>query len=157
MAKNNETALAYAVASQPVAVAIDASALQNYKSGVFSGCSTSPQLNHNVVVVGYSMAGAKPYWTVKKCARALVNCFETAHKKIELILSFAMLSVSCSSWGVSWGESGFIRLQMSKSEKRASSAGQCGLALFAAYPVGGGEPHLKVAEMSSDDESALKY
>ena len=36
VAKNNETALMTAISINPVAVAIEADALQNYKSGVFS-------------------------------------------------------------------------------------------------------------------------
>ena len=36
VAKNNETALMAAISINPVAVAIEADALQNYKSGVFS-------------------------------------------------------------------------------------------------------------------------
>ncbi|KAK1319974.1 Vignain [Acorus calamus] len=80
---NNENALLWAVTSQPISVAIDASgsAFQFYKEGVFSGpCGTS--MNHAVTVVGYgtTVDGTK-YWSVK------------------------------NSWDVTWGEKGYIRMQ----------------------------------------------
>lgn len=64
VASNNEGALMTAVASQPVAVAIDANAIMNYGGGVFTGtCGTS--LNHAVLAVGYGTANGVNYWLVK--------------------------------------------------------------------------------------------
>lgn len=70
----DEEALKSAVAQQPVAVAICASTLQFYFSGIVNSCCSS--LNHGVLVVGYGTeeATGKQYWIVK------------------------------NSWGDSWGE-----------------------------------------------------
>lgn len=79
----NERALKFAVAYQPVSVAIDASGLdfQLYTSGIFSGpCGTD--LDHAVTVVGYgrNKYGTK-YWIVK------------------------------NSWGTWWGDHGYIYME----------------------------------------------
>eukprot|EP00892_Ulva_mutabilis_P003870 jgi/Ulvmu1/1855/UM012_0011.1 len=80
--KNDEGALAQAVAAQPVSVAICANhALQLYHSGVFDG-DCCDQINHGVLAVGYGTDdNGSDYWKVK------------------------------NSWGSAWGESGFFRLQ----------------------------------------------
>ncbi|PIA37395.1 hypothetical protein AQUCO_03000173v1, partial [Aquilegia coerulea] len=100
---NSEIALLKAVASQPIAVAIDAGGLdfQFYSSGVFTGqCGTD--LDHGVAAVGYGVSddGMK-YWLVK------------------------------NSWGVGWGESGYIRMERDISAK----GGLCGIAMDASYPT----------------------
>jgi len=59
----SETALLTALQTQPVAIAVDARKWQLYSSGVFTGCSALVQLDHGVLAVGYSDAGA--YWKVK--------------------------------------------------------------------------------------------
>lgn len=58
----NEAALAAAVATGPVSVAIEADqrGIQSYKSGIFSG-PCGQNLDHGVLVVGYG----KGYWIVK--------------------------------------------------------------------------------------------
>jgi cathepsin F len=77
----------------PLSVLLDATQLQFYKSGVWTGhISSSPAilgcsktgLNHAVLLVGYgvddSASPSTPYWIVK------------------------------NSWGVNWGEEGYFRI-----------------------------------------------
>lgn len=76
---NKTAALVEAVASQPVAIAIEADQVgfQMYRSGVFNGkCGT--KLDHGVLLVGYGTQNNVAYWKVK------------------------------NSWGATWGSSGYI-------------------------------------------------
>ncbi|KAK3166271.1 hypothetical protein QOZ80_1AG0043660 [Eleusine coracana subsp. coracana] len=98
----SEAALAKAVANQPVSVAIDAGgqAFQFYSDGVFTG-DCGTDLDHGVAAVGYGVADdGTPYWIVK------------------------------NSWGPTWGESGYIRMQ-----RGVGDGGLCGIAMEASFPV----------------------
>nr|GLL30366.1 senescence-specific cysteine protease SAG39-like [Ipomoea trifida] len=100
---NSESALEKAVAKQPVSVAIDAGGdFWSYSSGVFTGGECGTELNHGVTVVGYGKTeNGTKYWLVK------------------------------NSWGTSWGENGYIRMQKGIGAKE----GLCGIAMRASYPT----------------------
>ena len=79
---NNENFLKYAVASQPVSVAIQAnlSSFRFYKKGVYQDENCGTNLDHGVLVVGYGEEMGLPYWLVK------------------------------NSWSTKWGDNGYIKI-----------------------------------------------
>mmetsp|Transcript_548 Transcript_548/g.1152 ORF Transcript_548/g.1152 Transcript_548/m.1152 type:complete len:113 (+) Transcript_548:1-339(+) len=94
----------------PLSVLIEADSLQFYHSGIWKGgvfgCQPDPGegilgLDHAVLLVGYGeehgvLGKSAPYWRLK------------------------------NSWGTSWGENGFFRLQRGE--------GRCGVNLAATVP-----------------------
>jgi C1A family cysteine protease len=100
---NNESALLIAAANQPVSVTIEAAGndFMFYSGGVFTGLCGT-DLDHAVAVVGYGKTNdGMKYWLVK------------------------------NSWGTSWGEEGYIRMQRDVEAKE----GLCGIAMDASYPI----------------------
>jgi C1A family cysteine protease len=99
---NNELALQQALTKQPISVAVDATQLQYYQSGILSG-SCSTQLNHGILLVsmGTDKSSGMSYYTIK------------------------------NSWGTSWGENGFGRMQRNIKQK----SGICGIATEPSFPV----------------------
>ncbi|MCL7034570.1 hypothetical protein MKW94_008633 [Papaver nudicaule] len=100
----DEEALLQAVAKRPVSAAIDASRFEFwfYSSGVYTG-PCATELNHEVAIVGYGVSeDGVKYWLVK------------------------------NSWGESWGEDGYMRMQRDVDE---GEEGLCGIALDASYPI----------------------
>ncbi|KAL6888196.1 hypothetical protein ACP4OV_009222 [Aristida adscensionis] len=79
--KNNEEALAAAVAKQPVAVNLDSRKFQHYGGGVMLGHDCGTTLTHSLAVVGYGLEGETKYWLLK------------------------------NQWGEHWGENGYLRLE----------------------------------------------
>ncbi|XP_015794389.1 cathepsin L1 [Tetranychus urticae] len=79
--QGNENALLQAVAQRVVSVAVDASELQHYDSGILKSTKCSPQgIDHGVTIVGYGVDNGTPYWLIK------------------------------NSWGADFGENGYFRL-----------------------------------------------
>ncbi|CAF1556507.1 unnamed protein product, partial [Didymodactylos carnosus] len=98
----NESALQEAVATiGPISAVIDAShnSFQLYKQGVYHELFCSQiHLNLAVLVVGYGTESGTDYWLVK------------------------------NSWGVSWGDQGYIKMTRNKRN-------ECGIATSASYPL----------------------
>jgi cathepsin L len=82
--ENNYTALMNAIASVgPLAVNVAANSWSSYRSGIFTGCpsfTSNIVINHVVQLVGYGVDNGRPYWLIR------------------------------NSWGSSWGEQGYMRL-----------------------------------------------
>ena len=71
----------------PLAIALDATGLQFYQSGIadYGGwLCDKDHINHAVTLVGYGVEGSTDYWIVK------------------------------NSWGKDWGESGYFRMTRGK-------------------------------------------
>ncbi|GKV36836.1 hypothetical protein SLEP1_g44927 [Rubroshorea leprosula] len=101
---NDEEALLKAVSTQPVSIALEASGyyFKNYESGVLTAGECGNKLDHAVTIVGYGTTeDGTKYWLIR------------------------------NSWGETWGESGYIRIQ----RDAGVSGGLCGLAMKPSYPV----------------------
>lgn len=101
---NNQMALKEAVSIGPVSVAIEADSrvFQHYTGGVLTSSECGTSLDHGVLVVGYGEEAGLEYWLVK------------------------------NSWGVSWGDEGYIKIQRSDSK---NDEGICGIAMQPSFPV----------------------
>ena len=101
----NQLALKEAVATiGPVSVAIEADTrtFQLYTGGVLTSSACGTNLDHGVLTVGYGTEGGIEYWLVK------------------------------NSWGSSWGDKGYVKIERSDSTK---DAGICGIALEPSFPI----------------------
>ncbi|KAF7141886.1 hypothetical protein RHSIM_Rhsim06G0054800 [Rhododendron simsii] len=99
---NDEKALQKAVANQPVSVAIEAGGTTfQFYESGVYTGKCGTALDHGVTAVGYGTEDGSDYWIVK------------------------------NSWGSSWGESGYIRMERST----AGLTGKCGIAMEASYPI----------------------
>lgn len=96
------TGLLDALSKQPVSSAINATPIQFYKSGIFDLKSCSPNPDHGTGVVGYGTENGRNFWIVK------------------------------NSWGVGWGEQGYIRMSR---DVLADKGGICGICVEASYPT----------------------
>jgi C1A family cysteine protease len=102
---NNQVALKEAIALVgPVSIALDAETklFQSYKSGVITSSSCGTTLDHGVLIVGYGTEDGIKYWLVK------------------------------NSWGTSWGDAGYIKIERSES---TNDAGICGIAMEPSFPI----------------------
>lgn len=101
---NNQVHLKEAVYNTPVSIAIEADTrvFQMYTGGVLTSDACGTNLDHGVLIVGYGVESDIPYWLVK------------------------------NSWGPSWGEGGYIKIERSDS---TNDPGICGIAMQPSYPV----------------------
>lgn len=92
---NDEQALMRASADAPLVVLIEADqrVFQLYTSGIIDARSCGQNIDHAVQLVGYGTENDKDYWLVR------------------------------NSWGASWGESGYVRLERNS----GVSGGTCGI------------------------------
>jgi C1A family cysteine protease len=102
--EDSDEALMEALAKQPVSVAIEAdkNAFQLYSGGVLTSNECGTNLDHGVLAVGYGEEDGTKYWKVK------------------------------NSWGPTWGENGYIRLERGGA---TSKLGECGILQMTSYPV----------------------
>jgi C1A family cysteine protease len=100
---NDQISLKAAVAQQPVAIAIsaDTKLFQSYSSGVITSSSCYTSLDHGVLIVGYGTENGIDYWNVK------------------------------NSWGISWGDKGYVKIARSDS---TNDAGICGISMDPSFP-----------------------
>jgi len=101
VAVNDERALMEAVLRQPVSVAIEADqAAFQLYGGGVLTKTCGDKLDHGVLLVGFGTDAGLDYWKVR------------------------------NSWGPSFGEGGYIRIQ-----RGASGPGECGIQSMPSYPV----------------------
>ena len=102
--KGNELHLKEAVFDTPISVAINANSrtFQFYSSGIITPEDCTNELDHGVLLIGYGEEEGKKYWLLK------------------------------NSWGETWGEKGYFRLERTDSEY---TNGTCGIALQPSFPV----------------------
>ncbi|KAL5983393.1 Cysteine protease xcp1 [Asimina triloba] len=100
--ENNEQSLLKALAHQPLSAAIEASGRNfQFYSGGIFDGQCGGELDHGVAAVGYGSSKDADYIIVK------------------------------NSWGLEWGEKGYIRMKMNIGKPE----GQCGINKMASYPV----------------------
>ncbi|GLT58895.1 hypothetical protein SLA2020_317540 [Shorea laevis] len=105
--ENDEKALRKAVANQPVSVAIEAGGREfQFYDSGIFTGKCGTALDHGVTAVGYGTENGQDYWIVK------------------------------NSWGGSWGESGYIRMERNLAD---TAVGKCGIAMEASYPIKTGQ------------------
>lgn len=97
---NSPTAMKTALNTKPLSVSIEADkyVFQAYSSGIFTSTTCGTNLDHATNVVGWGTSGSTDYWIMR------------------------------NSWGTSWGESGYMRLQI------VNGNGLCGIQMEPLYP-----------------------
>jgi cathepsin L len=91
----DELLLKFAVAQQPVAIAIEADTryFQFYSGGILDSADCGTRLDHGVLIAGYGEEDGKKYWLVK------------------------------NSWSPSWGEEGYVKIARTDSRNNDGICG----------------------------------
>ncbi|XP_063673925.1 uncharacterized protein LOC134811117 isoform X1 [Bolinopsis microptera] len=109
---NSDSEVQTAASSRILSVAVHASSMFAYRSGIFTGCPDSTKsavVNHAMIITGYTPKA----WILK------------------------------NSWGVSWGENGYIRIG------RDYSLSDCRVTKWVVYPI------MKYQDMGQDDKDDI--
>lgn len=87
--------LKFAVAQQPVAIAIEADTryFQFYSGGILDSADCGTRLDHGVLIAGYGEEYGKKYWLVK------------------------------NTWSPSWGEEGYVKIARTDSRNNDGICG----------------------------------
>lgn len=119
---NDQVSLKAAVAQQPVAIAIEADTryFQSYASGILTSTSCGTNLDHGVLIVGYGEDNGQKYWLVK------------------------------NSWGVTWGDAGYVKIARSES---TNDAGICGIAMDPSFVTASLKVGVEVEDLKGVEES----
>jgi len=89
---------AFCANNGPMSIAMDVSSMMSYKSGIWNPSRCSnTNLGHALLIVGYGTENGTPYWIIK------------------------------NSWGVDWGEAGYLRMVRGKKK--------CGVAMAVSSAV----------------------
>lgn len=103
---NSVEAMKAAVAKQPITIAINASPIWRYSSGIYNNRDCGTNLNHGMLLVGYGSENGAEYWIVK------------------------------NSWGSRWGENGYIRMAIDYDTTGSNGdKGMCGILMWGVYPT----------------------
>ena len=62
--RSEDTLAAYVKSTGAIAVAVDATTFQSYRSGIVTNC-VNRQINHGVLTVGFDDVNVPPYWIIK--------------------------------------------------------------------------------------------
>ncbi|CAL5328030.1 unnamed protein product [Camellia sinensis] len=133
--ENNEKALQKAVANQPVSVAIEAGgmAFQFYASMTILLYTDYLTTNFLKFLFEHKVKALKQHSGIfsGKCGTALDHGVTAVGYGTENGVNYWIVK---NSWGASWGESGYIRM-----ERNAGYTGKCGIAMEASYPIKNGQ------------------
>ncbi|TQD71653.1 hypothetical protein C1H46_042812 [Malus baccata] len=122
VSENDEKSLKKAMAHQPVSVAIEAGGREfQLYQSDVFTGRCGTDLDHGVVAVGYGTENGVDYWIVR------------------------------NSWGPSWGEAGYIRLERNVA---SANTGKCGIAIEASYPTKKAAP-MSMVTTALDGDVAL--
>ena len=90
--------------------------LCSYTGGVMTASECGKLLNHCVQIVGYNTTASTPYWIVRNSVRCAPYDMWHAnrHSISQPLTTHCVVCRARSQWSTSWGDNGFIYLEMGK-------------------------------------------